>query len=167
MMDTAKIMDITQQLLVVVIVMTVMFFIQEIPESNVLQTALPEWPYIMTLFFAVSTRYFFGVTAAFVVGLIEDVFLGVPTIGLHAIIYTLSAFTIISIRYHFRQHSVVVQSLIIGVLVAVKVVFLMIYSSVVYNSPAYFWVLLSIPASMLTWPLVYVFFSFFTFQHDR
>lgn len=167
MKDTTRMVEITQQLLVILIVMTIMFFIQEIPGSNVLQTALPEWPYILTLFFAVSTRYFFGVTAAFIVGLIEDAFLGVPTMGLHAIIYALSAFAIISIRYRFRQHSIVVQSLIIGVLVTVKVLLLMIYSSVVYNFPAYFWVFLSIPASILTWPLVHVFFSFFSFQHDR
>lgn len=163
--DSSRLLDVIQQMLFIIIIMTVTFFVQELPNSNVLQTALPEWPFIFTLFFAVSTRYYFSVSAAFLVGLVEDAFLGVPTMGLHAIIYTLAAFTMIIIRHRFRQCSIVLQSLIIGLLVLLKVVLFMIYNSVVYAFPAYFWVLLSVPASILAWPLVHVFFSYFSHRN--
>lgn len=161
MIKTNDITDSLQQLLVILLVIGATFYLQELPGSNVLQTALPEWPFILTLYFSVSSRYFFGVVSAFVVGVIEDVFLGVPTLGLHAIIYTLASFFIILIRFRFRQYSVFLQSMIIGFLVLLKVFFFLVYNSILYSFPAYYWVLLSLPASVLTWPLVHLFFAYF------
>lgn len=160
-MKTTELTDNLQQLLVIILVIGATFYLQELPGSNVLQTALPEWPFILTLYFSVSSRYFFGVFSAFTVGAIEDVFLGVPTLGLHAVMYTLASFFIILIRFRFRQYSIFLQSLIIGFLVLLKVFFFLIYNSIFYSLPAYYWMLLSLPASILTWPLVHLFFSYF------
>lgn len=96
----------TQQLLVILLMMALAFYLQELPTSNVLQKSLPELPFILTLYFSVSSRFFFGVISAFVVGIIQDVFLGVPTIGLHAAIYVLAAFTMITIRLRFKHMSI-------------------------------------------------------------
>lgn len=155
-----------QQLAVVLLMMVLAFYVQELPASNVLQTTIPEWPYILTLYFAVSSRYFFGVISAFTVGVIQDVFIGVPTIGLHAAIYVLSAFFMLNIRLRFRHMNITTQSLLIGTLVALKTVIIMFYESLLYSPPVHFWVLLSIPLSMLIWPLLHMFFTFFTQKHS-
>ncbi len=155
-----------QQFVIVLLMMAVAFYVQELPVSNVLQTVLPEWPYVLTLYFAASSRYFFGVISAFVVGLIEDVFLGVPTLGLHAGIYVLAAFILIAGRSRFRHLRLTGQSLMICLLVLMKVVMVMIYNTVLYAPPAHFWALLSVPLSMLLWPLLHVFFRFFANRHS-
>ncbi len=126
---------------------------------------LPEWPFILTLYFSVSTRYYFGVVSAFVVGLLQDVFLGTPTLGLHAAIYVLAAFAIIAGRVHFKHLSLMSQSMTIGFLVFFKIVVVTIYSAVFYSSPSHFWNLLSIPFSILLWPCTHLFFQFFADRH--
>lgn len=165
-MNTTPFAHFLEQLLIVIIVIATMFYLQELPTSNVLQTALPEWPYVLALYFSVSSRYFFGVTSAFIVGLVEDVFLGVPAIGIHALTYMLSAFVIISIRVQFKQMTILLQSLVIGAFVLSKVIIIVVYNSVFYSLPAYFWMLLSVPASVLLWPLIHAFFSFFASRYD-
>lgn len=155
----------SQQLVVTLLLMVFAFYMQELPTSNVLQKVLPEWPFILSLYLAVSSRYFFGVVSAFVVGVIQDVFLGIPTMGLHAAIYVLCAFFLISTRLRFKYLSIFFQSLIIGVLVAFKVLVLMLYETILYSPPTHLWVLLSIPLSMLVWPLVHMFFAFFSETH--
>lgn len=154
-----------QQLLIILLMLVLAFYVQELPTSNVLQLSLPDWPYMLVLYFSVSTRYFFGVFSAFVVGIIQDVFLGVPTLGLHAGIYVLSAFILIAGRLRFRHLSLASQSLTIGLLVFVKIVIVMIYSSIFYSIPSHFWHFLSVPFSILLWPGIHVFFQFFASRH--
>lgn len=153
-----------QQLLGVMLMMLLAFYLQELPTSNVLQMTLPEWPFILVLYFSVSSRYFFGVLSAFIVGMIEDVFLGIPTIGLHAAIYTLAAFVMIMLRLRFRHMSVFSQSLVIGLMVLFKILIVMIYQAIFYTMPNHFWVVLSVPLSMLLWPGIHMFFAFFATQ---
>lgn len=155
----------TQQLVVILLLITIFFYFQELPASNVLQNALPEYPYILTLYFSVSSRYFFGVFSAFIVGIFQDVFLGVQTIGLHAAIYVLSAYVMLTIRLRFRHMSIFSQSLFIGMMVALKVTILILYETILYSPPVHFWVFLSVPLSMLIWPLVHMFFSFFAAKY--
>lgn len=155
-----------QQLVIVILMMVLAFYLQELPSSNVLQTALPEWPYILTLYFAASSRYFFGVVCAFIVGMVEDVFLGIPTLGLHAAIYVIAAFILIAGRLRFKHMHLPGQSLMIGLLVLSKIIIIMIYKTVLYVSPAHFWALLSVPLSMLLWPVLHIFFRFFTNRHS-
>ncbi|MGY0399373.1 MAG: rod shape-determining protein MreD [Ostreibacterium sp.] len=153
--------DKSQQLLIIVLLMIGAFYIQELPSSNVLQKILPEWPYILTLYFSVSKRYFFGVIFAFFIGITQDVFLGIPTIGLHAIIYVLSAYFMMTISLRFKHMSIFSQSLVIGLLVLFKMLVIMFYEALLYSPPVYFWVILSIPLSMLVWPLLYMLASLF------
>lgn len=155
-----------QQFLIIVMMMALGFYLQELPGSHVLQTLLPEWPFILTLYFAVSSRYFFGLVSAFVVGLIEDVFLSTPLLGIHALIYVLVAFILITTRLRFRHLSIFSQSLVVGALVFFKVLALMIYNSILYSPPSHFWGMLSIATTMLAWPLLHVFFGFFASKHD-
>lgn len=155
-----------QQFVIVILMMALAFYVQELPISNVLQTALPEWPFVLTLYFATSSRYFFGVISAFVVGIIEDVFLGVPTLGLHAAIYVVVAFILIAGRLRFKHMRLSSQSLMIGVLVLLKVATVMIYNTVLYAMPTHFWAFLSIPLSMLLWPVLHAFFHFFASRHS-
>lgn len=155
-----------QQLVIILLLMAMAFYTQELPGSNVLQKILPEWPYILTLYFSVSSRYFFGVISAFITGVIQDVFIGVPTMGLHAGIFVIAAFVMLSIRLRFKHTTIFIQSLIIGLLVAFKVVVLMIYESVLFSPPVHFWAFLSVPFSMLVWPLLHMFFSFFAAKHS-
>lgn len=155
-----------QQFVIIILMMTVAFYLQELPTSNVLQTALPEWPYLLTLYFAASSRYFFGVISAFVIGIIEDVFLGIPTMGLHAVIYVLAAFILIAGRLRFKHMRLPGQSSVIGLLVLAKVLIVMVYNAVLYVAPAHFWALLSVPLSMLLWPLLHLFFHFFASRHS-
>lgn len=155
-----------QQLLVITIMMLLGFHLQELPSSNVLQTVLPEWPFILTLYFSVSSRYFFGLFSACIVGLIEDVFFVSPMLGIHAFIYLTAAFILIIMRLRFKHLSVFSQSLMIGSLVLFKVIVLAIYNSVLYSLPSHFWMLLSVPVSMLVWPLLHIFFTFFSSKRD-
>ncbi len=156
----------TQQLLVILLVMALAFYLQELPGSNVLQKSLPELPFILTLYFSVSSRFFFSVISAFIVGMIQDVFIGIPTIGLHAGIYVISAFIIIMIRLRFKHMNLLLQSLTIGILVALKILLVTLYETILYSPPTHYWVLLSIPLSMLAWPLLHVIFSFFSEKHE-
>lgn len=151
-----------QQFLIIFILMSLGFYLQELPTSNVLQSILPEWPFILTLYFSVSTRYFFGLASAFFIGLIEDVFLAAPVLGINAFVYVLVSFILISTRLRFRHMSIFSQSLVVGLLVFLKVAVLMIYNSIFYSPPNHFWVLLSVPTSMLVWPLLHIFFSSFS-----
>ncbi len=156
-----------QQIIIVMLMMTLAFYVQELPSSNVLQIILPEWPYILTLYFAVSTRYFFGVVSAFVVGLVQDVFVGIPTLGLHAGIYVLGAASLMIGRMNFVHLSLPLQSLTIGFLVFVKITLVAIYGSIFYNMPSHFWSILSVPFSIILWPGVHVFFQFFADKHKH
>lgn len=153
-----------QQLVSIILMMALALYVQELPSSNVLQTALPEWPLILNIYFAVSSRYFYGVISAFVVGIIQDVFLG-SIIGLHAGIYVIIAFIMLTIRLRFKHMSIFTQALLIGLLVFAKVLIVGIYETLLYSPPAHLWVILSIPLSMLLWPLVHMFFSFFAGKH--
>lgn len=157
--------DFLQQLLVAIVVMILSFFMQELPGSNVLQSALPEWPFLFALYFAVSSHYFFGILLAFCVGVIEDVFLGVPVLGLHAAIYVLAVFVMIASRLRFKHMSVTGQGFFVGLLVLAKVLVVMIFEGVWYSPPAHYWIALSIPMSMLAWPLINMFFGFFSVKH--
>ncbi|PIE82607.1 MAG: rod shape-determining protein MreD [Cardiobacteriales bacterium] len=158
--------DKTQQFLVILLVMALGFYVQELPGSNVLQKSLPELPFVLTLYFAVSSRFFFGVTSAFVVGMVQDVFIGIPTIGLHAGIYVIAAFMLIMTRLRFKHLSILMQSLSIGALVALKIVLVTLYETILYSPPAHYWVLLSIPLTMLIWPLLHLIFTFFAEKHE-
>lgn len=158
--------NLLQQCLVVIIMMLLGFYLQELPGSNVLQTLLPEWPFILTLYFSVSSRYFFGLISAFIVGVLEDVFLVSPLLGIHSLIYVVAAFTLIATRLRFKHLSVFSQSMVVGALVLFKIAVLMVYNSVLYSPPSHFWLLLSVPLSMLIWPLLHVFFAFFASKHD-
>lgn len=155
-----------QQFAIILVMMLLAFYVQELPTSHILQMILPEWPFILTLYFATSTRYFFGVISAFIVGLIEDAFLDVPTLGLHAGIYVLAAFILVAGRLRFKHMTIPMQSLTIGMLVLMKFIIVTIYSAVFYSMPSHFWALLSIPISMLLWPGVYLFFRFFSDRHS-
>ncbi len=155
----------SQQFVVVFLMMSIAFYLQELPSSNVLQMILPEWPFILTLYFAVSTRYIFGVISAFIIGLIQDVFLGIQTLGLHAGIYVLAAFVLMAGRMHFKHMSLANQSLVIGALVLMKLVLFTLYNSVFYSVSSHFWSVLSIPFSILLWPGVHLFFQFFAAKH--
>ncbi len=156
----------TQQFVVILLTMALGFYLQELPGSNVLQKSLPELPFILTLYFSASSRFFFGVISAFVVGLVQDVFVGIPTMGLHAGIYVLAAFTMITIRLRFKHSNIFTQSLIIGLLVAIKITLVIFYETILYSPPVHFWVLLSIPLSMLVWPALHVIFIFFAEKHE-
>lgn len=149
------------EFVIVAVMTTVAFYLQEMPNSNVLQMVLPEWPYILMLYFSVSTRYYFGVISAFTVGVIQDVFLGIPTLGLHAGIYVISSFILITSRLRFKHLTLASQSMSIGLLVLFKIILVTIYSGVFYSTPTHFWSLLSVPLSVLLWPLLYLFFQFF------
>lgn len=151
-----------QQGISIILVMLLAFYIQELPTSNALQMTLPEWPFVLMLYFSVSSRYFFGMISAFLIGLVQDVFLGVPTLGLHAAIYVLAAFIIMSMRMRFRHMSIFSQSVVVGLLVLLKIILIMVYEAVFYAMPNHFWSVLSIPLSMLLWPAVHLFFSFFS-----
>lgn len=156
-----------QQLLVMVVMFVLAFYLQELPASNVLQTALPEWPFLLTIYFAVSSRFFFGVTSACIVGLLEDAFLAVPTLGLHAAIYVLAAFIVMSISIKFRHYLLVSQALVVAVLVFLKVLLVMIYYAILYALPVHFWALLSVPASLIAWPVILLFFNFFKNRYSE
>lgn len=151
-----------QQFLIILLMMGLAFYLQEIPTSQVIQKALPAWPFIFALYFAVSSRFFFGVISAFIVGLIQDTLLSVPTLGVHAAIYVLAAFIMISIRMRFRYFSLLTQSLIIGSLVFLKILSVMLYESLFYSPPSHLWDFLSIPSSMLLWVVLRLFFLFFS-----
>ncbi len=156
----------TQQFLVILLVMALGFYIQELPSSNVLQKSLPELPFLLTLYFSVSSRFFFGVISAFVIGVIQDVFIGIPTMGLHAGIYVLCAFIIIMIRLRFKHMNIMTQSITIGAFVLLKIVLVTLYETILYSPPAHFWALLSIPLSMLIWPVLHIIFTFFAEKHE-
>ncbi len=158
--------DNIQQLLAVIVIMVMGFFLQELPGSNVLQSALPEWPFLFTLYFSVSSRHFFGVFSAFLLGMIEDVFLGIPVLGLHAAIYVLAAFVMIAMRLRFKHMSMTGQSIFIGMLVLVKIVVTVVFESIWYSPSAHYWIALSIPLSILMWPMINLFFGFFFIKHS-
>ncbi|PID67018.1 MAG: rod shape-determining protein MreD [Gammaproteobacteria bacterium] len=153
--------DKTQQFVVIVLMMALAFYLQELPGSNVLQKALPELPFILTLYFAVSSRFFFGVISAFVVGMVQDVFIGIPTLGLHAAIYVIAAFVMIIIRLRFKHMNIFIQSFTIGVFVLVKILLVTLYETILYSPPVHLWALLSVPLSALVWPLLHLLFAFF------
>ncbi len=156
-----------QQFLVILLVMALAFYVQELPSSNVLQKSLPELPFILTLYFSVSSRFFFGVISAFIVGMIQDVFIGIPTIGLHAGIYVIASFIIIMIRLRFKYMSLPLQSLTIGLLVLLKILLVTLYETILYSPPTHYWVLLSIPLTMLIWPLLHFIYTFFAEKHEN
>ncbi len=157
--------NIMQQIVVITLMMFFAFYLQELPTSNGLQFVLPEWPFLLTIYFSVSSRYFFSVTSAFFIGLVQDVFLGIGTLGLHAGIYVLAAFIITTMRLYFKHSNIVMQSLIIALLVVIKIIILAIYSAIFYSIPSHYWSFLSIPLSAFAWPLVYYFFHFFASRH--
>jgi|GEM_PF-4866799 len=141
--------------------MALAFLMQALVKSNVLRGALPDWPLIFALFFAVSPVFRFGLTGAFIVGLLKDVFLDTP-MGLHAVIYVLLVFVMMSLRPRFKYMDIVNQSLIIGCLVFIKVLTMVVYEGILYTFPRHYWALLSVLLSMLFWPLVCMLFRFFS-----
>ncbi len=156
-----------QQFLIIVLMMILAFYLQELPSSQVLQKTLPAWPFVLSLYFAVSQRFFFGVSSAFIVGLIQDTFLSIPTLGLHATLYVLAAFVIISIRMRFKYFNLLYQCLIIGSLVFFKILAVMLYESLLYSPPSHLWDFLSVPSSMIFWVVLRFFFLFFANRYQQ
>ncbi|PIE45470.1 MAG: rod shape-determining protein MreD [Gammaproteobacteria bacterium] len=155
-----------QQGFIVAVSLLAAFYIQELPSSNVLQLVLPEWPFLIVLYFSVSSHFFFGIVVAFGVGLIEDVFLGMPVLGLHAGIYAISAFVMLALQNRFEHINLVTQTLIIGVMVLFKLIVITLFASIWYSPSLHFWAFLSIPISMLMWPLLNLMFAFFPSRYQ-
>ncbi|PIE46695.1 MAG: rod shape-determining protein MreD [Gammaproteobacteria bacterium] len=154
--------NLAQQFLIVIVMMILAFYFQEIAGSQVIQKALPAWPFVLTLYFSVSSRFFFSVFSAFIVGLIQDTLMSIPTLGLHAGIYVLAAFVIIVSRMQFKYLSLMSQTLVVGALVFVKILAVMLYESFFYSPPSHLWDFLSIPFSMLFWIVLRYFFLIFS-----
>lgn len=133
-----------------VFVVLVAFFINEMPTSGVLQSLLPDWPFLVVLFFSVSERWRATVIFAFFVGLLQDQFIGTP-LGVYAFIFTLCAYIISQYRKRFRYAGMMFQTMIVGLLVLLKVILVLIVNSFMYSLPGYFWSLLSVPLSMFAW----------------
>lgn len=154
-------MDYIRHLLYFLFLMGCAFVIQELPNSNVLQSTLPNWPLLLVIYFSMSYQIGIAVTLAFIVGAVQDVFMGMP-IGLNAFAFTLSAFFIVRSRYKHRATSVVKQGFLVMIAVLFTVLIKLIYSSIVFSPAKYYWILLSVPTSFIAWNLIHMFFSFFS-----
>lgn len=135
------------------LVVCVAFFVNEMPTSGVLQSLLPDWPFLVVLFFSVSERWRATVIFAFIVGLLQDQFIGTP-LGVHAFVFTLCAYIISQYRKRFRYAGMMFQTMIVGLLVLLKVILVLIVNSFMYSLPGYFWSLLSVPLSMFAWVIL-------------
>lgn len=139
------------------------FVLQELPNSNVLQSTLPNWPLLLVIYFSLSYHIGTAITIAFIIGATQDVFMGMP-IGLNASAFTLSAFFIIRSHYQNAISSALTQGLLVMLSVLFVVLVNLIYSSLVFSPAKYYWALFSIPSSFIAWSLLHMFFSFLSYR---
>ncbi|MPV86422.1 rod shape-determining protein MreD [Ostreibacterium oceani] len=156
-----------QQIIVIALLLLIALYLQEIPSSNLVQGVLPEWPLLLVIALSASSRYRLAIAFAFVVGLFQDVFLGVPTLGLHAAIYTLIGFIMVSARNYFTNLSVLIQAVFVAIVVLIKVFVVSLYYAILFSGPTHFWTLLSVPFSLIAWPLVQLAVTFFLSFFDE
>ncbi len=134
------------------------FYIAELPVNNTLQVILPEWIFLLTLYFAVSQRYQVNTCVVLLIGLLQDLFIETH-LGIHGFIYVVCFFILFTIRTRFKLMAIPVQAIFVGALVFVKVGVLFLYNILLHSTPNHYWSFLSILTSITAWVGFYIVFS--------
>lgn len=74
---------------------------------------LPNWPWLVMMFWVLTTPHKVNIGSAFIVGLLCDSLLAQP-IGLFALLFSLSAYFMTTLSAHYKGLPIIQQSLYIG-----------------------------------------------------
>ncbi len=131
------------------------FILQELPSSNVLQSTLPNWPLLLVVYLSLSHHMVPAVSLSFILGLTQDVFMGMP-LGLNAMGFTLCSFFIIRARHKDPVIGALKQSFLVMWSALFVVALNLAYSSILFTPAKHYWALLSVPSSFIAWSLIHV-----------
>ena len=129
------------------------------PLPSILNAFRPDWMILIIFYWVLALPHRVNIGHAFFLGIIYDLLLG-STLGMHAFLFSLLAYIVITNYQLFRYFTIVQTTLIVGLFSLFSKVMLYLMASglqdIILNK-SYFW---SVFSSMLIWPWFFLLLRF-------
>ncbi len=114
----------------------------------------PDWIFLVIIYWIIAVPSMYNFFVIWLIGIITDVAVG-STLGMNAFIYVFLSFIVKKLYKSLRYFTVIQQSIIVLLLMALKITFLLwidvMLSTDIYSTSMY-WTTLS---SALIWPVIF------------
>ncbi|MGB5445858.1 MAG: rod shape-determining protein MreD [Psychromonas sp.] len=130
-----------------------------IPLPNALSVFRPDWMILIIFYWVLALPQRVNIGHAFILGILFDLLLG-STLGMHALLFSLLAYIVITNYQLFRYFTIVQTTLIVGLFSLFFKLSLYLMASGLQDiilHKSYFW---SVLTSMLIWPWFFLLLRF-------
>lgn len=129
------------------------------PLPIMLNAFRPDWMILIIFYWVLALPHRVSIGHAFILGIVFDLLLG-STLGMHALLFSLLAYIIITNYQLFRYFTLVQTTLLVGMFSLLSKLLLYVMASSLQDiilHKSYFW---SVFTSMLVWPWFFLFLRF-------
>jgi len=129
------------------------------PLPIMLNAFRPDWMILIIFYWVLALPHRVSIGHAFILGIVFDLLLG-STLGMHALLFSLLAYIVITNYQLFRYFTLVQTTLLVGVFSLLSKLALYVMASSLQEiilHQSYFW---SVFTSMLIWPWFFLFMRF-------
>lgn len=130
-----------------------------LPLPTMLNAFRPDWMILIIFYWVLALPHRVSIGHAFILGIIFDLLLG-STLGMHALLFSLLAYIVITNYQLFRYFTLVQTTLLVGLFSLLSKLALYLMASSLQDiilHKSYFW---SVFTSMLLWPWFFLFLRF-------
>lgn len=129
------------------------------PLPTMLNAFRPDWMILIIFYWVLALPHRVSIGHAFILGVVFDLLLG-STLGMHALLFSVLAYIVITNYQLFRYFTLVQTTLIVGLFSLLSKVALYLMASSLQHivlHKSYFWPVFT---SMLVWPWFFLFLRF-------
>ncbi|HEY7866820.1 MAG TPA: rod shape-determining protein MreD [Psychromonas sp.] len=130
-----------------------------LPLPTMLNAFRPDWMILIIFYWVLALPHRVSIGHAFILGIVFDLLLG-STLGMHALLFSLLAYIVITNYQLFRYFTLVQTTLLVGLFSLLSKLALYWMASSLQDiilHTSYFW---SVFSSMLIWPWFFLFLRF-------
>ena len=125
----------------------------------------PDWIFLIIIYWIIAVPSMYGFFVIWLIGIITDVAVG-STLGMNALTYVFLSYVVKRLYKSLRYFTVIQQSIIVLVLMAIKITFLL-WVDVMLGADIYstsmFWTIIT---SAFVWPIIFYSLRYFRRRYN-
>ena len=125
----------------------------------------PDWIFLIIIYWIIAVPNMYGLFVIWLIGIITDVAVG-STLGMNALTYVFLSYVVKKLYKSLRYFTVIQQSIIVLVLMAIKITFLL-WVDVMLGTDIYstsmFWTIIT---SAFVWPIIFYSLRYFRRRYN-
>ena len=125
----------------------------------------PDWIFLIIIYWIIAVPNMYGFFVIWLIGIITDVAVG-STLGMNALTYVFLSYVVKRLHKSLRYFTVIQQSIIVLVLMAIKITFLLWVDAMLGTdiySTTMFWTIIT---SAFVWPIIFFSLRYFRRRYN-